>query len=144
MSHDIVVLESDVDLADQIFLKMENGMLELHAPGVFPHEIRGLLTRACLTRPQRGGPPRLSAEIAVQAIQTISEYPIQIHEETVEGGQEALRMAVKYSKGHFDMTYLRLAEQLDCQWCTADGKILSSLLKGFPIHRVLLLSTLKV
>ncbi|MBI1929226.1 type II toxin-antitoxin system VapC family toxin [Candidatus Poribacteria bacterium] len=135
--------EPDIDLANLILSQMVAGILHLHAPGVFPHEVRGLLTRACLTRFRRGGSPRLSIDEAVNAIQTMNEYPIQIHEETVETGPEALRMAVKYSKGHFDMTYLRLAEQLDCQWCTADEKILSGVPKGFPAHRVLLLSALR-
>jgi predicted nucleic acid-binding protein len=52
-------------------------------------------------------------------------------------------MAVDYSKGHYDMTYLRLAEQLGCRWCTADRKVLRAPAPGFPVHRVLLLSSLR-
>jgi predicted nucleic acid-binding protein len=52
-------------------------------------------------------------------------------------------MAVTYSKGLYDMTYIRLAQQLDCRWCTADRKLLQALAPGFPTERVLQLSSLR-
>jgi len=52
-------------------------------------------------------------------------------------------MAVNYSRGYYDMVYLWLVEQLDCQWCTADERFLAPTREGFPRHRVLVLSTLR-
>ena len=33
--------------------------------------------------------------------------------------------------------------ELDCQWCTADDKVLEALLPTFPVQRVLLLCSLR-
>jgi hypothetical protein len=36
-----------------------------------------------------------------------------------------------------------LAQTLDCRWCTADHKVVLALAPGFPIERVLELSSLR-
>ena len=136
-------LEADVDLANEILFQYLSGALELHAPSIFHHEVDGALTRACLTRFERGGPPRMTVENALAALETLGSYPITIHTPTLEERQQILNMAVDYSKGNYDMLYIWLAEQLDCQWCTADDRFLISIREGFPIHRVLLLSSLR-
>lgn len=71
------------------------------------------------------------------------QLPIQIADATEEEAVVALELAVKYSKGHYDMTYIRLAEELDCRWCTADRRVLQALAPGFPVQRVLDLASLR-
>ncbi len=136
--------EPDIDLANNILTRSFKREIELHAPSIFPHEVDGALTRACLTRLQRGGPPRMTVEDALAALETLESYPLTIHTPTLQERQQILHMAVNYSKGNYDMIYIWLAEKLDCQWCTADDRFLISIREGFPTHRVLLLSSLRV
>ena len=137
-------LEADVDLAEEILESFLNRKIELHAPYLFRKEVCGIFARACLTRPSRGAVPRLRKEDAQRHVRTLFNLSIQIHDEAVEWSIEALNLAVEYSKGYYDMIYLRLAEQLDCQWCTADGRVLAPTRAGFPLHRILHLSTLRI
>src|SRR5438034_8563576 len=91
-------LETDTDLADEILIAMLAGDIELHAPRIICYEVPGLLARACLTRPPGTGAARLAMERAVQCVQEFFGLPIQIAEATQEEAEEALEMAVKYSK----------------------------------------------
>ena len=137
-------LEDDVDLANEVLFDALSGNLQLHGPDIFFHEVDGGLTRACLTRTHRGSPPRMNIQSALDALETLAAYPIQIHTSTLAHRQEVLNMAVHYAKGNYDMIYLHLAEQLNCQWCMADERFLLSVRPGFPRHHVLLLSSLRV
>ncbi len=135
-------LEADVDLADDILLAFLAGDIELYAPRLLSYELCGLLAKACA--PQgKGGVRRLSKEKAATCVREFFGLPLQISEATEEEGVESLQMAVDYAKKHYDMIYIRLAGKLDCQWCTADGKILQAVPDEFPSHRVLILSTLR-
>jgi predicted nucleic acid-binding protein len=135
--------ESDVDLADEILVALLAGDIELHAPRIIRYELSGLLTKACLTRDPHNKTPRVRGDQASAFIREFFRLPIRIRAATEAEAVEALQLAVTYSKGHYDMTYLRLAEKLDCQWCTADAKVLKANRKGFPAHRVRLLSALR-
>jgi len=136
-------LEADVDLADDLLIALLANDLEIHAPRIFTYEVCGLLTKACLTRDPRTKTPRLGKEPAAECARSLFALPIQHAETTAEEGVEAIDLAVDYAKGHYDMTYLRLARALDCHWCTADEKVLLAVPPGFPTDRVLLLSTLR-
>jgi predicted nucleic acid-binding protein len=136
-------LETDTDLADEILIASLAGDVELYAPRIFSYEVCGLLAKACLTRPRGAGTSRLTKENAVQCVRELFALPIRITDATEEEAVEALELAVDYAKGHYDMTYIRLAEELNCQWCTADRKVLQALAKGFPVARVLELSSLR-
>jgi predicted nucleic acid-binding protein len=136
--------EEDVILAENILQSSLDGNLELHAPHIFRTEVCGILARACLTRFHRGSPPRLRKEQAQRHIRTLFALPIRLDGERLAGSVEAFDFAVDYSKGYYDMTYLRLAEALNCQWCTADARVLAPTRTGFPTHCVLLLSSLRV
>jgi predicted nucleic acid-binding protein len=136
-------LETDTDLADDILIALLAGDLELHAPRILSYEVSGLLARACLTRPPGTGAARLTKDRAVQCVHEFFGLPIQIADATEDEALESLEMSVTYSKGLYDMTYIRLAQQLDCRWCTADRKVLQALAPGFPAERVLLLSSLR-
>lgn len=137
------VLEQDTDLADDILVDLLSGDMELHAPRVFTYEVCWVLTKAC----QRRLPPpngfRLTKEQALRCARELFRLPIHLAEATEAEGCEALEMAVDYSKQHFDMTYIRLAQVLDCQWCTADLKVVEAVPPTFPRERVLQLSALR-
>ena len=136
-------LETDTDLADDLLIALLAGDVEFYAPRIITYEVPGLLTRACLTRPPGTGTARLAKDQALQCVREFFVLPIQIVETTGQEAEAALGLAVDYSKGFYDMTYIRLAQQLDCRWCTADRKVLQALAPGFPSERVLLLSSLR-
>jgi predicted nucleic acid-binding protein len=117
--------------------------LELHAPQVFRPEVCSLLTKACLTRVQPRGDARLRKQNAINDVQDLFRFPIEIHETTVDNAVEALEIAVTYHKLYNDMTYLCLAQRLDCPWCTADEKFFKAIPPGFPSQHVLRLSSLR-
>ena len=135
--------EGDADLADGILEALLSGDLELHAPRIFTYEICGLLTKACRQRLPASNGFRLTKEQALRCAHEAFGLPIHLKEATEAEGCEALEMAVDYSKKHYDMTYIRLARLLDCQWCTADTKATEAVPPGFPHSRVLQLSTLR-
>ena len=134
--------ESDTDIAEEILTAFLADDLELHAPRVFTYECCHALTKACLTRMPITG-SRLTRERAVRCVAELFQLPIRFSEASEAEGREALEMGVKHSKQHADMTYVRLAEFLDCQWCTADAKFLEALHASFPRNRVVVLSSLR-
>ena len=136
--------EVDTDLAEAILAQSLGGSLELHAPELFRYEVDGALARACLTRFERGGQPRLALPDALDALTTLNASPIQYHHLALADRGSALSMAVDYSKGYYDMVYLNLAERLNCQWCTADSRILTPTRGGFPSHHIVILSSLRM
>src|SRR5258708_1650739 len=132
--------EADIDKAREILLALLAGDLELHAPRIFMYEVCGALTKACGHRLTGTATPRISKDLAVQAIHELFGLPIVIEEASENEAIAALELAVTFSKGHYDMTYLRLANKLNCKWCTADAKVLKAASVNFPHDRVLLLS----
>lgn len=136
-------LEQDTDLADDILLAFLSDDLELHAPRIFTYEVCGLLTRAC-QGPLRGtNRSRLTKDQALNCAHELFGLSIRYAEPTEEEACEALDIAVDHSKKLYDMTYVRLAERLDCQWCTADQKADEAVPPSFPHHRVLHLADLR-
>jgi predicted nucleic acid-binding protein len=134
--------ETDVDVADGILAALLADDLELHVPRVFTYEVCALLAKACGTRHTTTKTPRLAKDLAIQCVVRLFALPIQFAEPSVEEGTDSLGMSVDFSQTFKDMTYLRLAERLDCQFCTADTKILKANPPAFPTHRVVLLSAL--
>jgi predicted nucleic acid-binding protein len=136
-------LEPDTDLADDILLAFLCDDLELHAPRVFTYEVCSLLTRACKHRLPGHNGLRLTKEKALRCAGELFGLSIRVAEATEIEAREALEMAVEFSKTHYDMTYVRLAEQLNCQLCTADQKIDEAVPRTFPRHRILHLAALR-
>lgn len=134
--------EPDCDLARAVLAELLAGKKELHAPGVFLYEVCHALTSACLTRGKTGA-PRLKPDHALECVRELFGLEIDVHAAALEECTEALLTAVKHSKRHADMSYVYLAEKLDCQWCTADEKVLSAVRDGFPSERVCLLSSMR-
>ena len=130
--------EPDVELAAQRHHMSVAGEVELHAPSVFSYEVGHLLVAA--TRRQ---PPRLQGDEAVECIRKLFSLPIRIHPPCEEEAAAAMTMAVRFFKSFYDMTYLHLAEKLDCKLCTADERAATSTDPDFPSHRIVLLSQLR-
>ena len=135
--------ETDIDLADQVLWALLSDELTLYDPRIFTYEVCGLLTKACQTYRPKTREPRIERQRAAESIHELFSLPIQITDATEDEGVEALGMAVDYSKKHYDMTYVRLAQTLDCQWCTSDEKILEAMPPAFPRERVILLASLR-
>ena len=132
--------ESEIEKADAILDGLLVGDVVVHAPGIFTHEVCGALTKACGHRLAGTATPRFTKDLAVRAIRDLFKIPVNIHMTTEQEAVEAAELAISYSKGHYDMTYLRLAINLDCRWCTSDAKFLRAVPEGFPKDRVVLLS----
>ncbi len=129
--------EPDADAAQRILAAFLAGDIELHAPRIFMYEVCGALARACLQRSSR-----LTRPVAIEHVRCLFQLPIHTSEPTEARSIKAPHMAVQYHKGHYDMTYVQLAEELGCRWCTADEKVIEAVPQGFPRGRVLLLSDL--
>jgi len=137
------VMEADIDLADEILVAFLSGDLELHAPRIFTYEVCGLLTKACRRRLLGANGFRVTKEQALRCAHELFSLSIHVAEATEAEGCEALGMAVDYSKKHYDMTYVRLAQHLDCQWCTADETADESVPPAFPRNHILHLQALR-
>ncbi|MBN1488810.1 MAG: type II toxin-antitoxin system VapC family toxin [Phycisphaerae bacterium] len=135
--------EADVDLADQLLVALLADDIEMHAPRVFTYEVCSLLTKACLTRDRQTKEPRLTKRDAAECVRRLFRLPIQHSQASSMEGVEALELAVDSSKTHYDMTYLRLAQELACHWCTADDNAVKAVPANFPVDHILLLSTLR-
>ena len=134
----------DADVAEDILLAILGDEIEAHAPRVFTYEVSHALTKACSTRDPVTKEPRLSPDDADQHVHALFELPITITPATEEEASEALRMGTTFGKKHADMTYLRLAVELDAEWCTADAKVLKGgVPPEFPAQRVLLLASVQ-
>ena len=136
-------LERDVDLAENLLRAALDGNLELHVPGIFTFEVCNLLAKACGKHPVKKA-ARLTPTEACASVEDLHAMPLQIADSSVKDKLRALEMSATFSKLFYDMTYLCLAEKLDCQWITADARVLHALPSTFPRHRVLLLSELRM
>lgn len=135
--------ELDADLATDLLQAMLADDLELHAPRLFIYEVANVLSKVCRQSQLRSQPTRLTKPLALRALEKLFQLPIQLAEPSQRESCEALELSVDYSKSQYDSTYIRLADQLDSVWCTADEKVLRHLPPGFPTHRVVALRTLR-
>ncbi len=129
--------EQDVELARQLRRVCMAGETELHAPAVFGCEVGHLLLSASRRRP-----PRIEEDRAVEGVRELFAVPIRIHPLAEQDAEEAMRMAIRFSKTFYDMTYLVLARKLDCKLCTADERVAGATDAGFPSDRIIVLSDL--
>ncbi|QEH31972.1 hypothetical protein OJF2_04390 [Aquisphaera giovannonii] len=134
--------EQDVDLAEEILLRFLQGSLELRAPRVFRYEVCALLAKACGSKTASGN-RRLSKDDGQQAVKQLFQLGIPLSDETEAAAAATLEKCISFSKTFKDMSYLHLAIELDCLFCTADGRIRDSVPPAFPTSRVLLLSDLR-
>ena len=134
--------EKDVDLAEEILANFLAGNLELHAPRVFSYEVCALLAKACGTI-TLSGDRRLSKSDGLEAVRHLFALDINRTDLTEPAAVKSLEMSVDCSKTFKDMSYIDLSISLQCQWCTADDKVLKGIPATYPKNNVLLLSTLR-
>ncbi len=135
--------EVDADLAADLLEAMLLDDLELHAPRLFIYEVANILSKICRRSQLRSNPTRLTKTQALRAVEKLFRLPVQFAEPSEQETVEALELSVDYAKSHYDSTYIRLARELDCVWCTADERILKHTPRDFPAHRVVMLGTLR-
>ena len=135
--------EPDTDLAEDILRALLADELEVHVPQLFLYEFANVLSKACRHGLSLSAPTRITKEQAMRAISQLFRLPIHIAEPTEGASSAALEMSVDYHKSHYDMTYVHLANKLDCVWCTADQKVLRETSPGFPTRRILMLASLR-
>jgi predicted nucleic acid-binding protein len=135
-------LESYIEQADELLLRLLVEDVELYAPRVIYYEVCHLLGKATRQPAPNPGTVRLSKEKALQSAREFLALPLYILDTTEQEYVWALETAIDYSRGHADMTYIALAERLDCQWCTADHNVLEGVPATFPSSQVMLLSEL--
>lgn len=135
--------EADVDQANEVLTAFLAGEVELHAPRLMTYEACRVLWKACLTPATGNDKKRLALEDALECTKTLFELPIQIAEATAGEAARAIAAGVRFYKNFYDMTYLKLAEELECQVITADTKLLHGAPQKFPLHRFLLLSNFR-
>jgi len=135
--------ETDCDLADEVLAALLARDVELYAPEILVYEVCGVLTRACLTRLPGLSTSRITKNDAAQCVRDLISLPIQIMHLDADALVRALELAVDFSKTHWDMSYVGLANRLGCQWLTADEKFLAAIRAGFPAHLVVRLSDLR-
>jgi predicted nucleic acid-binding protein len=82
----------------------------------------------------------MTIDVALTRLELLYDLPFQQHKISPDQAAEIMGLAVKYSKGYYDMSYFYLAGKIDCLWCTADAKFLRAVPADFPKQRVLLLS----
>jgi predicted nucleic acid-binding protein len=135
-------LESYIEQADELLLRLLADDVELYAPRVIHYEVCHLLRKATRHPDPNTGTFRLSKENAIQSAQEFLALPLYILDTIEQEYIWALETAIDYHKGHADMTYIALAERLHCQWCTADDNVLEGVPATFPSSLVMLLSAL--
>lgn len=135
--------EADADLAADLLEAMLVNDLELHAPQLFIYEVANILSKVCRRSLLRSERTRLTKTQALRALEKLFRLPVQLAEPTEQESVEALELSVEYSKSHYDSTYIRLARELGCLWCTADERILKHTPSDFPSHHVVMLRTLR-
>jgi predicted nucleic acid-binding protein len=135
--------EQHIEQADELLLRLLADDLEMYAPRVIFYEVCQLLNKACRQFDPGTGAPRLTKDQAIQSVREFLDLPVCILDTTAEEYVEALDIAVAHSRrSHADMTYIKLAERLDCKWCTGDDTVLNGVSGTFPSDYVLLLSTM--
>lgn len=132
--------EEGADLADDLLVAVLAEDVEAHVPAIFLYEVSRLLTKA--TRVPSRSNPRLEQGKALEYIADLFEIPLTTYAVSYEECSEAAGMTVDYFKNFYDMTYVRLAAEVDCRVCTADEKIGASVPASFPHERIVLLEQL--
>ncbi len=132
----------ETELARELSVACAAGRIEVLAPDFLRMELTAALSRG-FHRGLRGRGGHVTAErdLAV-LLDTMFAAPIQFSETTVDQLCTCAVMALRFSRSVYDMIYLQLAEELDCQWCTADEKVLAPTRADFPRDRILLLRDL--
>jgi predicted nucleic acid-binding protein len=120
------VMEADRPKALQLRQRFENRTCELLAPDLFPTEIANALLMA-----EQGKNPRLAAgEAALFLNQLLQSLPDIF--DAVPLLPRAQEIAKQHKRSVYDCLYVALAEREQCEFVTADGKLVTALQAAFP------------
>lgn len=134
--------EADAELADVILQGLLAGDVEAHAPDIFVYEVCGSLCKAYAKSRTQGsachGAP--TEEQVVRCARVIYQLPIKrAAPPSAQEAVESLKLAIKHTQKYYDMLYLRLAQVLECQWCTADRRALATIPRSIVRRHAVLL-----
>ena len=123
------VIEPDRPKAIRLRDDYENGLCELLAPDLFPSEMGNALLMAELGKGSKGIriPPGGAALLLLQALTSL---PIIF--DAVPLLPRAQDIAKHYQRSIYDCLYVALAEREQCEFVTADDRVVNALQAGFP------------
>src|ERR1700722_3745431 len=126
------VAEQDTPKALLLRDDFRNGICELLAPDLFPIELgNSLLVAECVKNPPRIAP----GEAALFLGQALKSLPILFA--SVPLLPRAQAIAKQHKRSIYDCLYVALAEREQCEFVTADIKLLNALQAAFPFIRSL-------
>ena len=121
--------------ANQLFARLFGGSVRLSVPDLFFDELAHALVKASAAHA-----PRISKiEARAYFLQALG-FPLDREVLLSADRERAFELATRHSKVYYDMVYLALAERLECNWLTADEKVLKSSGPNFPASRISLLA----
>lgn len=118
-----VVPETDSDKAILLRDDFRNGLLELHAPDVFPTEVAHALTRAERQR-------RIPVGIAIPLVRDILNT-LPFLQPSLPRLLRATEISSHFRLGIYDCLYVAQAEAENCEFVTADEKLVKKLQPHF-------------
>lgn len=119
-----VVPEIDSDKALLLRDDYRNGLVELHAPDVFPLEVGHALTRA---ERQRRIPVGTSIPLLRDLLNTLP-----VLRPSLAQLLRATEISSHFRLGIYDCLYVAQAEADNCEFVTADDKLVKKLQSHFP------------
>jgi predicted nucleic acid-binding protein len=111
--------------AERILRDFLCGRLNLCAPDLLIAEIGNILWKRCA---QRG---EITPAQAATSYRHLLELRVRLHP-SAELASLALELAIAEHRSLYDMLYLALAEQENCEFVTADEKLFRALGSSFP------------
>jgi predicted nucleic acid-binding protein len=119
-----VVREVDSDKADRLRAEYQNALHELLSPDIFPVELAHALTRAERQKRIATGQARdLLADVLTTPPNFYNYRPLLTSAVDISS---AMRIGV------YDCLYVALAEQENCEFVTADDKLVKNLQATYP------------
>ena len=113
--------EQHTNNVDMLFLRFEQGQVELLAPRIVIYEVPAAV---------KSGAARVRADNAMVRNALISFEGIGLIVIDDSGAiREAMDLALSYSCSYYDALYLLLAEDLSCHFITADEKLYRNMKK---------------
>lgn len=114
------------DHAGALFVDFENNLVELIVPDVFWVEIANYLWKAV----RREKIQYEDAEIAWQELNNIGLKTVSSHGLLLM----ALNIAVDFDRAVYDCIYISLARTKQCQFITADEKLVNAVASRLPVR----------
>jgi predicted nucleic acid-binding protein len=120
------VVEADTPKALRFYDDFDNGLCELLAPDLFPTE----MANAFLMEEQKKISRILPGDAALLLAQGLKSLPRIL--DAVPLLPRAQEIAKQYRRSVYDCLYIALAEREQCEFISADDKLVNSLQHAFP------------